>query len=224
MAYQSDLEPFEYTPVRKGESLGRATRLFLIRHGNTIDEESKKVYKGRLDVPLSPKGLERMDRAGAFLAPFGLDRVFTSTLSRSIESGKAVAKAQGLTIGIEPAFDEVDFGLWEGLSFDEISQRYPEEHARWIADPGAHPPPQGESFRHARKRSMGRLKEIVDELRGSKVAIVAHAGILRIMIFSLLDLRLKNLFRLGQDYGCISIVDIHDDGLTSLNLLNFTYY
>ncbi len=200
------------------------TRLFLVRHGNTIDEESKKIYKGRLDVPLSRAGVERMERAGAFLASFKIDRVYTSTLSRSIDSGHAVARALDLDIEIEPAFDEVDFGLWEGLSFLDIRERYPKELDLWIQDPGTHPPPQGESFRHARKRSMERLRQIVDESQGNTIAIVAHAGILRIMIFSLLDLRLTRLFRLGQDYGCINIVDVYDDGAASLNLLNFSYY
>ncbi len=101
------------------------TRLFLVRHGNTIDEESKKIYKGRLDVPLSRAGLERMERAGAFLASFKIDRVYTSTLSRSIDSGHAVARALGLDIEIEPAFDEVDFGLWEGLSFSRSAKDTP---------------------------------------------------------------------------------------------------
>jgi len=200
------------------------TRLFLIRHGNTVDEESKKVYKGRLDIPLSRTGVERMERAGGFLASFKIDRVYTSSLSRSIESGRIVARALSLDVQIDPAFDEVDFGLWEGLSFLEIRERYPKELGLWMEDPGAHPPPQGESFRHARKRSMEGLRRIVKDSRESTIAIVAHAGILRSMIFSLLNLRLARLFRLGQDYGCINIVDIYDDGAASLNLLNFTYY
>jgi len=200
------------------------TRLFLIRHGNTIDEESKKIYKGRLDVPLSRAGEERMERAGAYLASFKINRVYTSTLSRSIDSGHAVARALGLGIEIEPAFDEVAFGVWEGLSFLEIRERYPKELDLWIRDPGTYPPPQGESFRHARKRSMARLRRIVDESQDNTIAIVAHAGILRIMMFALLNLRLTRLFRLGQDYGCINIVDVYDDGAASLNLLNFTYY
>jgi len=200
------------------------TRLFLIRHGNTIDEESKKIYKGRLDVPLSRVGMERMEKAAAFLAPFKIDMVYTSTLSRSIESGRAVARVQALDIGLDPAFDEVAFGLWEGLSFDEIRERYPKELALWTADPGAHPPPQGESFRDAQARSMNRLRQIMDEHRERSVAVVAHAGILRIMIFSLLGMRLSRLFRIGQDYGCINIVDIYEDSRPMVNLLNFTYY
>jgi alpha-ribazole phosphatase len=200
------------------------TRLFLIRHGNTLDEETGKVYKGRTDVPLSQAGIARMEKAGAYLAMFPIDRVFSSTLSRSIDSGELVAKPQKLEVEIEPAFDEVGFGVWEGLTFGEIRERYPEEHARWIEDPAAYPPPQGESFETARKRSMDRLGRIVEECRGQTIAVVAHAGIMRIMIFSLLNMRLSRLFRIGQDYGAINIIDFWDDGNLSVNLLNFTCY
>lgn len=200
------------------------TRLYLIRHGNTLDEETKKVYKGRLDIPLSRAGVERMERVAAFLASSGMARLLTSSLSRSIESGRIIAAAQGLDIERDPAFDEVSFGVWEGLSFSEIKERYPEDLGRWIEDPGAHPPPQGESFVEARKRSMTRLREVVADNPGRTVGVVAHAGIIRIMLFSLLGFRLTRLFRLGQDYGCINIVDIYEDGNVSLNLLNFTYY
>ena len=200
------------------------TRLFLIRHGNTIDEETKPVYKGRTDIPLSKTGVRRMQGAAAFLSAFKLDRLYTSTLSRSIESGRIIAEAQGLAFEPTPAFDEIAFGVWEGLSFDEIKEQYPEALRMWLADPGANPPPEGEPFRAARARSMGGLKRIVAAHKGENIGIVAHAGILRIMIFSLLDMRLRRLFRMGQGYGAINIINIYDDGYTVADLLNFTYY
>lgn len=200
------------------------TRLFLIRHGNTEDEETKKIYKGRIDIPLSNKGRERMTKAGAFLGGFPIAKVFVSTLSRSIESGSIIASSFGLEAEVDPAFDEVSFGLWEGLSFEEIRQRYPREQARWIEDPGAYPPPDGESFTSAQKRSMDGLARILERHRGETIAIVAHAGILRIMIFSLLEVKLSRLFRIGQEYGAINIIDIWDDGNLAVNLLNFTQY
>jgi broad specificity phosphatase PhoE len=153
-----------------------------------------------------------------------MSRVLTSTLSRSVDSGMMVAGAQGLEVEKDPAFDEVAFGVWEGLSFTEIKERYPQDLERWMEDPGSHPPPGGESFRDAQGRSMTRLKEIVAERASQTIAVVAHAGIIRIMLFSLLDFRLTRLFRLGQDYGCINIVDIYEDGNVCLNLLNFTHY
>ncbi len=200
------------------------TRLFLIRHGNTIDEETKPVYKGRIDIPLSKAGVNRMRGAAAFLSAFKLDRLYTSTLSRSIESGRIIAKAQGLAFEPTPAFDEIAFGVWEGLSFKEIKEQYPEELRLWLADPGPNPPPEGEPFRAARTRAMRELKKIVAEHRGKNIGIVAHAGILRIMIFSLLDMRLRRIFRMGQEYGAINIMNIYDDGQTVADLLNFTYY
>jgi alpha-ribazole phosphatase len=218
---------------KKGAARGRlifgrrpveCTRLFLIRHGNTADEETKKVYKGKIDIPLSRAGVTRMHGAAAFLSTYTLNRVYTSTLSRSMDSGRIVAEGRGLDIEPDPAFDEVGFGVWEGLSFDEIRERYPEDLSRWLRDPASYPPPQGESFGDARARSMARLKEILAAERASNIGIVAHAGILRIMIFSLLAMRLTRLFRLGQGYGCINIVDVYEDGNVVLDLLNFTQY
>jgi alpha-ribazole phosphatase len=200
------------------------TRLFLIRHGNTVDEETKKVYKGRIDIPLSKRGIARMEKAAAFLTTYPMKKVFTSTLSRSVESGRIIALSQGLQAETESAFDEVSFGLWEGLAFDEIKERYPVEQAQWIDDPAAYPPPQGESFESAQKRSMEGLARVLQESTDQHVAVVAHAGILRIMIFSLLEMKLSRLFRIGQDYGAINIVDIWDDGNLAVNLLNFTQY
>ncbi len=200
------------------------TRLFLIRHGNTVDEETKKVYKGRTDIPLSRTGILRIHGAASFLSAFTLDRIYTSTLSRSIDSGRIIATSQGIDIEKSPAFDEVDFGVWEGLSFEEIRERYPEDLRLWLKDPGTYPPPQGESFKSARGRSMSALRKIIAEHTGHQVAIVAHAGILRIMIFALLDMRLHRLFRMGQGYGCINIIDVYEDGVVVADLLNFTYY
>jgi alpha-ribazole phosphatase len=200
------------------------TRFFLIRHGNTIDEETKKVYKGRIDIPLSQRGISRMERAAEFMSSYPVDAVYTSTLSRSIDSGRIVASKQDGDIMIEPAFDEVSFGVWEGLSFDEIKERYPREQELWMNDPAAYPPPEGESFEMAQGRSMAKIDEILGGGEGRTIAVVAHAGILRIMLFSFLGMKLSRLFRFGQDYGCINIVDVYDDRNVSLNLLNFTQY
>jgi alpha-ribazole phosphatase/probable phosphoglycerate mutase len=162
--------------------------------------------------------------AASFLSAFTLDRIYTSTLSRSIDSGRIIANSQGIDIEVAPAFDEVDFGVWEGLSFEEIRERYPEDLRLWLKDPATYPPPRGESFKNAQRRSMGALRKIIAEHNGQQIGVVAHGGILRIMIFALLGMRLHKLFRMGQGYGCINIIDIYEDGVVVADLLNFTYY
>lgn len=200
------------------------TTLYLVRHGDTIDEETKKVYKGRLDIPLSQKGVERLTRVARFLSGIPLDLIYSSNLSRCTESSRIIAEPKGLTVLPTDALAEIYFGLWEGLSFDEIAQQFPAEFNRWLKDPEVYPPPGGEPLRDAQKRSMDKIREIVEKHRGMKVAVVAHAGILRMIISAILDIRLTHLFRIGQDYGCISVIDFYDDDRAVLKLLNFTYY
>jgi alpha-ribazole phosphatase len=203
---------------------GGATRIFFVRHGDTIDEETKKVYKGSIDIPLSDKGRQRIARASEFLSRFKMDYIYTSTLSRCIESGKIIAEKQGLPIETASALDELGFGLWEGMSFDEIKEQYPKELKLWLSDLENHTPPQGEPMRDAQRRSVAKFKEIIDKHRGRNIAIVCHAGILRLIICSILDLKLSDMFRIGQNYGCIDMVDVYADNLAVIELLNFTQY
>jgi broad specificity phosphatase PhoE len=206
------------------EKMFERTRLLLVRHGNTADEETGRIYKGSLDIPLSGEGRDRMRKAAGFLSAFTIDKVYTSTLSRSVESGRIVAGPHGLDIEMAPAFNEVSFGDWEGLNFDQIRQQYRNEQELWLEDPGNHPPPGGESFYDAQVRGMDRLRAVIDEHRGQTIALVGHGGMLRIMIFSLLDLKLTQLFRFAQDYGAINIVDLYGDIHPILSLLNYTQY
>jgi alpha-ribazole phosphatase len=200
------------------------TRIFLIRHGDTLDEETKKIYKGTLDIPLSEKGRSRIEMAGAFLSRFHLDHVYTSALSRCIESGAIIARPHDLSITVMKGLNEIHFGSWEGLSFAEIAGMYPNDFREWLADPEIHSPPGGETLRDAATRINSALHRIISDHRGQNVAVVAHAGVLRIILCSVLEIRLSLLFRLGQDYGGISIIDVYDDDNAMVKLLNFTFY
>jgi alpha-ribazole phosphatase len=201
-----------------------ATRVFFVRHGDTIDEETKKVYKGAIDIPLSDKGRQRIARASEFLSRFKLDFIYTSALSRCIESGKIIAEKQDAPVEIASALNELGFGLWEGLSFEEIREKYPNELDLWLQDLENHTPPEGEPMRNAQRRGVAKYNEIAERHGGQNVAIVSHAGILRLIICSILDLKLQGMFRIGQDYGCIDMVRIHKDGIAVVELLNFTQY
>jgi alpha-ribazole phosphatase len=202
----------------------KATRIFLIRHGDTIDEETKKVYKGSIDIPLSDKGRQRIAKASEFLSRFKIDFIYTSALSRCIESGTIIAEKHGLQVKTSPALNELHFGLWEGLSFDEIRERYPRELDLWLGDLESHTPPQGEPIRDAQKRGVIKFNEIVGTHREKNVAIVAHAGILRLIVCSILDLKLSMMFKISKDYGSIDMVDVYENNMAVIKLLNFTQY
>jgi alpha-ribazole phosphatase len=150
-----------------------ATRVFFVRHGDTIDEETKKVYKGTIDIPLSDKGRQRIARASEFLSRFKIDFIYTSALSRCIESGKIIAEKQDAPVEIASALNELGFGLWEGLSFEEIRERYPKELNLWLQDLENHTPPEGEPMRDAQRRGVAKFNEIAERHGGQNVAIVS---------------------------------------------------
>ena len=204
--------------------MNNPTRLFLIRHGDTVDEETKKIYKGTLDIPLSETGRSRIEKAATFLTRFHLDHIYASSLSRCIESGSIIAKRQDIPVRVMKGLNEIHFGSWQGLSFEEIADAYPEHFREWLTDPENHSPPGGETLGDAEKRVTAAVDSITAEHRGQTVAVVAHAGVLRLILCSVLDLKLSLLFRLGQDYGGISIIDVYDDDVAVIKLLNYTFY
>ena len=202
----------------------RKTRLFLIRHGDTIDTDTKKVFKGTIDIPLSEKGRRRIEAAAAFLSRFPIGHVYTSALSRCMESGSIIARPHGLEITVRAAFNELDFGVWEGLSVDEIIRQYPEEFRLWFSDPERFTPPQGEILADMQKRVLAAFYELADTHKGENLAIITHGGVVRVIVCALLDLKLSAIVRIGQDYGGVTIIDIYEDGNPEIKLLNFIYY
>lgn len=201
---------------------GSVTKLFLIRHGDTLDEETKKIYKGSIDILLSGKGISRIEKVASFLSKYAFDALYTSALSRCVESGRIIAKPQNIDINIKEGLNEIGFGKWEGLSFDEILQQYPQLFPLWLKDPTRHTPPDGEPLLCAQERIMKLFSDIVEKHRGRNVAIVSHAGVLRIIIASLLAFDLNNIYRIAQEYGCIDMIDIFEDNNVAIRLLNYT--
>jgi alpha-ribazole phosphatase len=200
------------------------TRVFLVRHGETTDEETGRVFKGVTDIPLSEKGLIRMKKAGEYLSSFKLDAVYTSALSRCIASGTFVASHQGLEVVVEPQLNEIHFGAWEGQTFEQIKKAYPNELKAWLEDLENESPPNGELLGEAQKRVVGAFERIVAGHNGGRCAIVAHAGTLRLILCHLLELKLSNMFKFAQDYGCINIVDFHRNLNPVISLINFSMY
>jgi len=178
--------------------MNRASRLILVRHGETEGESSIR-YHGRTDVPLSELGREQMRRARRAIETrrggIKFARVFSSPLVRASEGARIVAGGTApLAVGraAVPAmvtideFAEVHFGLFEGLTADEIRERYPEEFARWNLDRLAptYTYPEGESradFTNRVERGLERMLSIWTP-RDDDALLVAHRGVIRAIV------------------------------------------
>ncbi len=169
----------------------RGSRLILVRHGETVGESSIR-YHGRTDVALSELGRAQMRLASRAIETRhgGIDftRVFSSPLVRATESARIVAGDSAPLITIDE-FAEVHFGLFEGLTADEIRERYPDEFARWNADRLAptYTYPAGESraaFTDRVERGLERMLALWTP-RGDDALLIAHRGVIRAIVRTL---------------------------------------
>ncbi len=199
--------------------------LYLIRHGITQGGEEKR-YKGSIDVPLSHEGIEQMKRVREYIrSDVTLDAIYTSPLTRAVMSAKIIAEPDGPDPVVIHELMERNFGIWEGMSFNEIVERYPQEFNAWRENPLIYSPPQGESTMEVARRVKEALDKILNNScdgsikRPSKIAIVAHGGVNRIILAHFLGLPLENIFRIGQDYGAINIIEFND-GYPVIKLMN----
>ena len=109
-------------------------RLFLIRHGETVWSRERR-FAGSRDVPLAPEGLRQCEAVATTLASQIVATVYASPLERARASAEVIARPHRLPVVTEPAFREMAFGAWEGLTRGEVAARFPDDYERWRTTP-----------------------------------------------------------------------------------------
>jgi alpha-ribazole phosphatase len=201
------------------------TKLYLIRHGETEGAETKR-YKGHIDVPLSDNGIMQVKAMSGYVAQNGgkwIKAVYTSDLGRAVKSAEIIAEPLGLQPVIVEGIKERNFGKWEGMSFDEVADKYPDEFKAWADNPLEFSPMEGESTIKTRDRAVETFNQLVNKHTNEDIAIVAHGGINRVIICELLGIPLENIFRIEQDFAALNLIEFHD-GYPVARLINYTVY
>ena len=201
---------------------GEATRVVLVRHAAAEESARGRCY-GRLDVLLSPRGLRQAEALAGALADHPLAAVYASPLTRALDTARPIAAAQGLEPAVLDALAELDFGEVEGLRFDEIEVAHPELFRTWMDDPARVRFPAGEGLDDLRARVLPVLAEIRARHEREAVAVVAHGGVIRVVLAEALGLDDGALFRLDLSEGGVSVVDWLD-GVPLLRVANATLY
>jgi alpha-ribazole phosphatase len=195
------------------------TTLYLVRHGAIIRVAGKS-YIGQIDIPLNEEGVDQAWALRKWLEPVRFSHVYSSDLSRAQRTSRIIAGTRVKSIESLPGLREISLGEWEGLSFREIEDRFPEEYAARGRDIENWRPPGGESFADCRVRVMDALHGILDRSQGN-VLVVGHAGVNRLILCHSLGIPISNLHSIGQDYGCVNVIEF-SERRSRLKLLNYT--
>jgi len=186
------------------------TTVWLIRHG-TPDGAEGRCY-GRYDIPLSSAGIEQAGRLASRLEVERLARVYASPLRRALDTARIIAESHDVPVEPAGSFVEIHFGDFEGLTYDEIQARFPEAFQLWMEQPANVQFPNGECFQDMRVRVLRAMDSVVAYHPAESVAIVTHAGVIRLLIAEALSIPHSQIFRLAQDYAALNRIDYFDHG------------
>jgi phosphoserine phosphatase len=195
------------------------TRFILVRHGQT-EWNRKERFRGRADIPLNETGLAQAEATGQRLSrEWQPGAIYTSPLSRSVLTAEAIARHYGLPVQKHPGLADIDYGEWQGLSPEEVRQRWPDEIDAWYNRPHQARIPGGESLDELRARAMQTIQELANWHKGETIVLVGHTVINRIILLGVLGLGNERFWRIKQDTCAINIFEAEagDFTLVSLN-------
>lgn len=192
--------------------------VYLIRHGETAWNR-EEVFRGRADIPLSPRGQQQAGLLAESLAREPIRAVYSSPLVRASETAKAVAHRLGLAVVTDPRLVDMSFGEWEGKSLDEVQAKWPELHRTWTHEPARFRGPGGESLADVLHRAWPAMEEITTRHREETVALVSHRVVCKLLVCAALGAGEGGFWRLRLDTASASVLQHGRSGwqVTKLN-------
>ncbi|MER6167036.1 bifunctional RNase H/acid phosphatase [Streptomyces violaceorubidus] len=204
--------------------MGAPATFVLLRHGETpLTPQKRFSGSGGSDPSLSAIGREQAEKVAESLARRGtIEAVVASPLARTRETAGIVAARLGLEVTVEEGLRETDFGVWEGLTFGEVRDRYPADLDAWLASPDAEPTGGGESFAATGTRIAATRDRLVAAYAGRTVLLVSHVTPIKTFLRLALGAPPESLFRMELSAASLSAVAYYADGGASVRLFNET--
>jgi len=197
------------------------TRIFLVRHGETAWNVEGR-FQGQSDTPLNETGRQQADALGSYLKGRNLQVIYTSDLVRALNTARIIGAYHNVDIKPDPRLRELNFGSWEGMDYYEIQAKHPKELTDWQENILNTAPPGGESLEQLAKRVQAVYEHIIPtDLKGD-ILIVAHGGVLQVLLCYTLHLPFQNYWQFHLDPGSLSEIAIYLEGVI-LNRLNITF-
>jgi probable phosphoglycerate mutase len=182
-------------------------KIWVARHGETAPN-IKKLFTGKGNPPLLPKGRETAGQVAALLKQKAgsAEIIYSSPLLRARQTAKIIAKELGLQkIVVEKGLREQNFGKWEGKTRPEVEELFPGSVSRWLENPYSETPAGGEDYRNLKKR----LAPFAGKIRRKKgeIIVVAHANVIRVLPTMLIGMGKKKALRIDWGHGTVHLFD-----------------
>ena len=197
-----------------------ATSLFLLRHAE-VEARYQKIFGGRIDMDLSPRGHEQAAALAKYLQPKSFDAVYCSPMKRVQQTIAPFAAAKDYSPVTMPDLREVDFGDWTGLGWDQVRTKFNISAFEWLRQLDNGGIPNAETGKTFRIRVEPCIQQILREHPGQTVAIFCHGGVIRMILSILLEMPLPQMASFEIEYA--SLTEVHySPQKTEVQLLNFT--
>ncbi len=198
-------------------SLGTPTTVLLARHGATAYSLEKRFSgSGGVDLPLIELGVAQGEALGAEIARRGdATRIVSSPLLRARQTADLIAARTGLEVEVDDLFAECSFGEWDGHTFADVRDRWPQELADWLASTSV-PPPGGESFDVCQGRIRRGLRGLLDRYAGENVVLVSHVSPIKLLVTDVVGAPVDSIYRMELPPGSLSKVAYFPDGNSSM--------
>jgi alpha-ribazole phosphatase/probable phosphoglycerate mutase len=179
------------------------TALLLIRHARSTMAGR---FCGHSDPPLSDAGREQLSQIVRRLERWPVARICTSDLKRAYDTASAVASSRSLPLLVRTGLREINFGEWEGRSWEEIEARDPAAASEWLARYPLATPPGGECLADYRGKVEKELRTLLEASGQECSAVVTHAGFIRTALAMILGIPEKSMHRIELEYGGITVL------------------
>ena len=197
-------------------------KLILARHALTVDNQKSRL-SGHIDSSISEEGKEQIDKITNYLKDFDIDKIYTTTSSRTKDTVKKLSELKSIEIIEKESLKEISFGDFEGLTFDEIKDKYPKEFQDMIEKGYEYKYPNGESLIDSYNRVCIELDNIISNNDDRTILICSHGGTIRNIITYLISNSYKYHWNFKIDNGSVTILEVQD-GFTVITAMNNTSF
>jgi broad specificity phosphatase PhoE/ribonuclease HI len=205
----------EAKPARGWHPPSEPTTLVLVRHGVT-DHTTRKVFSGGLasaNPPLNDEGRAQVRATGEWLTPLRdrIDALVASPVRRTHQTAEILGEILGHDVEFEEGIAEMEFGAWDGLTFADVQEKFPDELSAWLGDL-EYPPGGGESFRVVADRVLEGRDRIVAAYPKQTVLVVSHVTPIKTLVADALGAPLEALFRMELSPASVTVISYFEGG------------